>query len=911
MRIALLLPLALALGGCPSPPADEGDSGVPTDEPVDDGGAADAGPTDGGLAADAGVEDAGADDAGAGDAGLSDGGEGHDAGPGDAGCPMPVADLSGTATLQTPLGEAAVTVDPVGQEDACERTYALTTTQPLRDGLPANPRTVAEEHGAPTLRSGHLLFDALYALALEEVRECSVEAISDGAFAGGAPTSCGEGGCFETGRLWKYVWTRDTAYAVDLGLAALDPQRSRNSLEFKLSERRGGGDLQVVQDTGSGGSYPVSSDRVAWAVGAWELYVQLEGEARETFGARAYEALKNTLEHDRGVVYDPADGLYRGEQSFLDWREQSYPEWTGDDVVHLAMSKALSTNLLHMRAMEVAAALAEASGDVGGSERYASWAAALREAIRDRLWLDDEGLYSTHITTGLDPSPARRYDLLGSALAVLFGAADEAQAASILSRYPHYGPGAPVLWPQQQHTPIYHNRGEWPFVTAYWLRAARRADNDAVADRMTRALLRGAALNLSHMENFEAASGAPWVDDGDASGPVVNSQRQLWSVAGYLSMVHHTLFGLEAQADSLVVRPYVTRGLRNSLFAGTDELVLHGYPYRGRRLTVALHLPPVGGQGGSYGVGEVRLDGALVQGGEVLPAALAEHSRVDVTLVNEGDRPPAALEERDDGDWREVFSPRTPRISSVGQAGGRVRLSLSTNGEDAATVRFFVYRDGALVAGDLPGTTTEWTDAASDAAAPASPCYVVETCFAASGNCSQRSPPSCWWGEGGAAVQEISAAAFENVGGVASSEHGRFHYGSWGDEGHELSASFTAARTGEHLLQLDYGNGAGPIDTGVTCAVKRVTVTDTETGATVGEGVVVMPHLGDWSRWAGSSFLPVALEDGKSYRVVIGGDEGTVNMSAFEHFELYTGGLGGEQGAFNRVNISALKVLAR
>src|SRR5690606_15742426 len=116
-------------------------------------------------------------------------------------------------------------------------------------------------------------------------------------------------------------------------------------------------------------------------------------------------------------------------------------------------------------------------------------------------------LFSTYVITFLDPAPVRRYDALGSALAVLFGVATPEQAERVLASYPHYGPGVPVIWPQQQETPIYHNRGEWPFVTAYWLRAAKRARNHLVAERMVRALIRGAAINLSHMESFEAATG--------------------------------------------------------------------------------------------------------------------------------------------------------------------------------------------------------------------------------------------------------------------------------------------------------------------------------------------------------------------------------------------------------------------
>ena len=50
---------------------------------------------------------------------------------------------------------------------ACVRTYQLRTTAALRDGQPANPRTVRERDGWPTLRSGHDLFDALYAMAFD------------------------------------------------------------------------------------------------------------------------------------------------------------------------------------------------------------------------------------------------------------------------------------------------------------------------------------------------------------------------------------------------------------------------------------------------------------------------------------------------------------------------------------------------------------------------------------------------------------------------------------------------------------------------------------------------------------------------------------------------------------------------
>lgn len=845
--------------------------------------------------------------------------------------PLPVTCLAPTSMgglpagtrLEGPLGVAEVAVD--GGDDgraACHRTYTLTSTAVRRDDLPTSPRVVAEIEGAPTLRSGHDLFDALYALALVEARENAVDAIRDGAFANNQSVPCGDGGCFETGRKWTYVWTRDTAYATDLGLAPIDPTRVVNSLSFKLSERREGGDLQIVQDTGSGGSYPVSSDRVSWALGARAALLELEGDAREAFRDLTLEALTHTIEHDRDVVFEAETGLYRGEQSFLDWREQSYPGWTQLDVIDVATSRALGTNVAHLVAIELAAALADEVGDAARRDRYAGWGEALRAAIAERLWLDDVGLFAATLPNTLDPAPGRRYDLLGLAGAVIEGVATPEQARRVLASYPHYGPGAPVLWPQSQRVPIYHNRGEWPFVTAYWLAAARVARNDAVTERMVSALMRGAALNLSNMENFEAWTGAPWLEDGTASGPVVNSQRQLWSVAGYLGMVQRVIFGLAPRRDGLAVAPWITAGLHRELFGDADRIVLNDYPFRGRRVTVVVHLPspPEAGEGGGYRVAELAVDGAALDGapdaledGVVPLARLTPHSRVDVTLARDPEAVAATLTERDAADWRQIFAPRTPQILGLSDDDGRVRLELGLGGEEATGLALHVYRDGERVAANLPPAALAWTDPDSDAAGPRTPCYAVEASFMVSGNRSHRSRVSCWWGEAGERVSIVPATAFEAEGGALVDEHGAPHYQGWGDPGHTLTArGYEPVQSGPHLVQVRYGNGAGPINTGIACGVKRVTVYDEDDDAVVATGILVMPQLGDgsWSRWALSSFVAAELDAARTYRVVISADARTANMSARTHFATYRG-TGGAGGPFERVNIAELRVLAR
>jgi len=82
------------------------------------------------------------------------------------------------------------------------------------------------------------------------------------------------------------------------------------------------------------------------------------------------------------------------------------------------------------------------------------------------------------------------------------------------------------------------------------------------------------------------------------------------------------------------------------------------------------------------------------------------------------------------------------------------------------------------------------------------------------------------------------------------------------------------------------------------------------TSQQVASGVVVMPQLGTWSRWADSTFMRADLDASKTYRVTIRSDERTANMSSFAHFATY-GGAGGASGELGHVNIAELKLLAR
>jgi hypothetical protein len=688
---------------------------------------------------------------------------------------------------------------------------------------------------------------------------------------------------------------------------------ARGSLLFKQSARRDGSDVQIVQDTGSGGSWPVSTDRVVWSLGARAVLNELEGTERAAFADSALLALRNTIAQDRATIFDDVDGLYRGEQSFLDWREQSYPDFTRDDVVGIAMGKALSTNLLHLAALELARDLAAEQGDVDEAV-FAQRATELRTAIRTHF-MTDEGFMSSFIPNDLDPAPVRRTDALATSLAILMDVIDVDTARDILSRTPHYGPGVPVLWPQQQDTAIYHNRAEWPFVTAYWLRAAAHVGHDVVATKMVKALVRGAVVHLSNMENFEAGTGAIYVEEGATSGPVVNSRRQLWSVAGAIGMVERTLFGLQATSTGLRVQPFIPAGLfvdddNTALLGGIPDIVLNNVTHMGKRITVVLHLPTTVGTRGALSVLSRTLNGAPITGDTIANSALRDSNRIDVVLGTASGAD-LAITLVDDADYQRVFGPRTPAITGIDKVGDRLALRLSRANENAADVSFRVYRDGVVIGDALPGSTSMFTDPTHDATSSRSPCYVVETTFTRTSTHSQHSAPQCFWGPTFERITTINAAEMSHIGGSASDDHGFFHYEPWGDAGDRLDANdVVATATGPHLVQLTFGNGAGGIDTGITCGVKRVVVTDRAGDVVVGDGIVVMPHLGTWARWEDSSFVHTDLVSGHHYRIAIVGDDDTINMSSFQHFAAYTGSQVGTD-AFNRVNIAELKLLQR
>lgn len=175
----------------------------------------------------------------------------------------------------------------------------------------------------PKVSGGNRLMEAIYNMGLDEM----VNAVE--------PDTT-----LRTGKEWAGVWTRDVSYSIILSMAALQPEASMISLMKKVNKEG-----QIIQDTGSGGAWPISTDRMIWTVAAWEIY-KVTGDKKwlET----VYPIVQRSLAKDAKTVMSDK-GLVKGETSFIDWREQSYPKWM--QVADISQSEAMGTNVLYAAAL--------------------------------------------------------------------------------------------------------------------------------------------------------------------------------------------------------------------------------------------------------------------------------------------------------------------------------------------------------------------------------------------------------------------------------------------------------------------------------------------------------------------------------------------------------------------------------
>ena len=600
-----------------------------------------------------------------------------------------------------------------------------------------------------------------------------------------------------TGREWAGVWTRDVSYSTLLAMSHIQTEAAQNSLLRKVNSRG-----RIIQDTGTGGSWPVSTDRIVWAVAAWELYqVTGDGKWLETI----YPSIKQSIEDDLLTVYDPETGLVKGESSFLDWREQEYPRWMNPADIY--NSENLGTCCVHYRALRILAEM-ERMFDGGDAARYDSIADKLRDGINKYLWMEDKGFYAQYLYGRQFLMASPRSETLGEALAVLWGIASPVQAERICSSMANQAFGTSCFFPNISGIPPYHNDAMWPFVQAFWMKACAQAGNEQGVLHSIACIWRNAGLFLTNKENMVIYNGR-W------QGTEINSSNMLWCLSGNLSIVYSVLFGMSFEKDGLAFRPFVPKAM-----AGTRRL--EAYPYRKAVLDISL-------EGYGSGIAAFYLDGK--ESSPVLPGNL--EGRHDVRIVLDRHFRPGGITMVPN-----AYSPDTPvcirndRILNWEGIEGAKAYRIVCNGKPCSETKdtFFrmdQYGEYQVIALGANGYES----------------FASEPVTFVNGNLMMIPL------EGFGKMEKSPYSQYEGKGYLPLSVK----------ENREVLIPVTIPQSGEYALDFLYANANGPVNTENKCAVR--TLWD----GTERLGVVVMPQCGEdaFDIWKYTPSRIVHLDEGK------------------------------------------------
>lgn len=435
----------------------------------------------------------------------------------------------------------------------------------------------------PRLVTPYLIEEAAYNIGLDE----SVNAVEPD-------------GTLRTGVEWGGVWTRDVSYSIIHSLSFIQTEAAKTSLMCKVNTKG-----EIVQDTGTGGAWPCSTDREIWVGAAWEIY-KVTGDME--WLKTVYPICKNSLAVDMRTVFEKETNLVRGESSFIDWREQSYPRWM--EPADIYDTKCLGTNMVFYIALTSVAEMGRILGDEESASYFDQMASLVKKGINDNLWMEDKGYYAQYLGGRNNDLLYTKSETLGQALSIIYGVAEGERAERLSQSAPVVDFGAPVFWPWIPDQPPYHNQAVWPWVQAYWIHACAATGNEPGVLHGVGSVWRAVMMYATNKENFVA-------DTGNWKGTQINSSNMLWCLAGNLSITFKLLMGINFEADQLVFAPMVPKNLK-------ADRKIENFRYRNSTLDIS-----VSGYGDS--IKSFSIDGQK-KDAAVVPADLEGHHTVEIVM---------------------------------------------------------------------------------------------------------------------------------------------------------------------------------------------------------------------------------------------------------------------------------------
>lgn len=637
----------------------------------------------------------------------------------------------------------------------------------------------------PRYQTSGLLENAIYNMSLEEM-EKAIEKDST----------------LRTGIEWPGVWTRDVSYSIILSMAYLQPKVSENSLMRKVNANG-----RIIQDTGTGGAWPVSTDRMIWVVAAWEIY-KVTGD--RDWLRKVYPIIKNSIEDDILDNHDARTGLVKGESSFLDWREQTYPRWMQPTDIY--ESECLGTNAVHYQANIVLAEMANLMNEPKVGAKHQQIAQQIKAGINQQLWLSNKGYYGQYLYGRNFKTVSPRAEALGEALCVWFNIANKDKQQSVITNVPVMNFGISCIYPQIPGIPPYHNNAVWPFVQTYWALASAKAGNEKSLLECIAAIYRPASLFLTNKENFVA-------DNGDFAGTQINSSNMLWSLSGNLALVQRVLFGIEFGKDSIFFHPCVPKAM-----AGNRSFT--NFKYRNAVLDIRM-------EGYGNQIQSFELDGKVALA--ALPYSLSGKHFIKIVLANQ------AFCETNIHKVPNYTTIETPVVSynsgilswiPIDHAKAYVVLkngeSMTQTTQTSLKTKANGYAEYQVLAVDSNQVSSFASEPMVVTDAKFQQVFEIEKYFTKS-NLNYKN----YEGEG---FVEISKT-----------------------QNRIVTIPVNVSKSGIYTVCFRYANGNGPINTENKCAIRTLKAD----GKFV--GTIILPQRGtnEWSNWGNTNFVQVKLSKGK------------------------------------------------
>ncbi|MDE5880280.1 MAG: hypothetical protein K2H60_00990, partial [Muribaculaceae bacterium] len=586
------------------------------------------------------------------------------------------------------------------------------------------------------------------------------------------------------------------------------------------------------------------TDRMIWTLAAWEIY-KVTGE--KSWLEKVYPIVVRSLAKDKATVMSE-NGLVKGETSFIDWREQSYPRWM--QTADISQSEAMGTNVLYAAALDAASEMASVLGKKKEAAEYKKEASDLAQAIDKTFWMDDKGYYGMY-TYGRDNKILNpRAETLGEALAILYDIAPKDKQKSISENNPTTKFGPAIFYPQISDMPNYHNNALWPFVASYWTLAQAKSGNEQGVLEGIGSVVRPAALFATNKENFN-------LDNGDIFTEL-NSSNMLWSLSGNLALTNQILFGIHFEKDGLRIEPFVPEA-----FAGTRTI--SNFPYRGARLNIT-----VNGYGDRVQSLTVNGKSLYPEKGKVIPAKLLTGD-VDI-YVQMDNKPIAPMKVNHVANSKAPWTPSAWLTTADGTpAEAAPALNLLQWNPLEYIAEYIVLRDGEEVGRTRQTTWPTVTEGEWQVIGVASD----GTQSFASEPRSNRLRKSFEMGDEKSAMTSAEVS-YKPTGAISG----------WNGNGFAETDKTTPAATvidmetaqlpeGTYTIAFRYANGNGPVNTENKAAIRSLYVDGVDVGT------IVMPQRGvaNWDDWGESNTVRVNLTPGKhEVKLVMNPEDSNMNL---------------------------------